>query len=79
MRVGDVVLRKDETTAGKTYKYAKVTKVHDGLDSKVWSADIEYKVPGESTFRITLRPIHKLVLVVPIEEQTMEDEWEAAE
>jgi hypothetical protein len=35
----------------------------------VRAADIEYKLPGESFFRTTTRPIHKLVLVVPIEEQ----------
>jgi hypothetical protein len=28
LRVGDIVLRKDETAAGQTYKYAKVIKVH---------------------------------------------------
>jgi hypothetical protein len=39
----------------------------------VREADIEYKFPGESRFRSTTRPIHKLVLVVPLEEQTMEE------
>ncbi len=34
---------------------------------------MEYKVPGESKFCVTTRPIHKLVLVVPVEEQTMEE------
>jgi hypothetical protein len=38
-------------------------------DGKVRAADIEYKLPGESVFRTTTRPIHKLVLVIPIEEQ----------
>jgi hypothetical protein len=28
-------------------------------------------IPGESKFRITTRPIHKLALVVPVEEQTL--------
>ncbi len=42
-----------------------------GSDRKVRSADIEYKIPGESRFRVTTRPIHKLLLVVPVEEQTM--------
>jgi hypothetical protein len=69
LKVGDVVLRKDETAADQTYKYAKVTKVHTSMDGKVRAADIEYKLPGESVFRTTTRPIHKLVLVVPIEEQ----------
>jgi hypothetical protein len=71
LKVGDVVLRKDETAAGQTYKYAKVTKVHTSMDGKVRAADIEYKLPGESVFRTTTRPIHKLVLVVPIEEQVL--------
>jgi hypothetical protein len=69
LKVGDIVLRKDETAAGQTYKYAKVVKVHISADGKVRAADIEYKLPGESVFRTTTRPIHKLVLVVPVEEQ----------
>ncbi len=69
LRVGDVVLRKDETAAGQTYKYAKVIKVHVSSDDKVRAADIEYKLPGESALRTTTRPIHKLVLVIPVEEQ----------
>jgi hypothetical protein len=73
-RVGDVVLRKDETAAGQTYKNARITKVHEGSDGKVRAEDIEYKVPGESRFRSTTRPIHKLVLIVPVEEQTIEEE-----
>jgi hypothetical protein len=35
----------------------------------VRAADVEYKLPGESVFRMTTRPIHKLVLIIPIEEQ----------
>jgi hypothetical protein len=69
LKTGDIVLRKDETAAGQTYKYAKVTKVHTSTDGKVRAADIEYKLPGESAFRMTTRPIHKLVLIIPIEEQ----------
>jgi hypothetical protein len=45
LKAGDIVLRKDETAAGQTYKYAKVV------------------------FRMTTRPIHKLVLIIPVEEQ----------
>jgi hypothetical protein len=69
LKAGDIVLRKDETAAGQTYKYAKVVKVHAGTDGKVRAADIEYKLPGESVFRMTTRPIHKLVLIIPVEEQ----------
>jgi hypothetical protein len=69
LKVGYIVLRKDETAAGQTYKYAKVVKVHTSTDGRVRAADIEYKLPGESVFRTTTRPIHKLVLVIPVEEQ----------
>jgi hypothetical protein len=69
LKTGDIVLRKDETAAGQTYKYAKVVKVHAGTDGKVRAAEIEYKLPGESVFRLTTRPIHKLVLIIPVEEQ----------
>ncbi len=69
LKVGDIMLRKDETAAGQTYKYAKVTIVHTSADRKVRAADVEYKLPGESVFRMTTRPIHKMVLVVPVEEQ----------
>jgi hypothetical protein len=71
--IRDVVLRKDETAAGQTYKYAQVIGVHTGLDRKIRSVDVEYKIPGESNFRVTTRPIHKLVLVVPVEEQTLRE------
>jgi hypothetical protein len=69
VKVGDIVLKKDETAAGQTYKYARVIKVHVGTDGRVRSADIEYKLPGETVYRTTTRPIHKLVMVVPVEEQ----------
>jgi hypothetical protein len=39
-KVGDIVLRKDETAAGQTYKYVRVIKVHVGTDGKVRAADI---------------------------------------
>jgi hypothetical protein len=69
LQTGDIVLRKDETAASQTYKYIKVVRVHTSADGKVRAADIEYKLPGESVFRTTTRPIHKLVLIIPAEEQ----------
>jgi hypothetical protein len=82
VRVGDMVLRKDETAAGQTYKYARVVKVHVGTDGKVRAADIENKIPGEVRFRVTTRPIHKMVLIIPMEErmtESSEEEMEATE
>ncbi len=80
----DIVLRKDETAAGQTYEYARIVAAHASTDGKVKSADVEYKIPGENKFRVTARPTHKLMHVVPVEEQTMdkgklEDEVEEEE
>jgi hypothetical protein len=44
-KIGDILLRKDETVAGQMYKYARVINVHVGKDRKVRAADMEYKVP----------------------------------
>ncbi len=82
VKVGDIVLRKDETAAGHTYKYARVIKVHVGTDGKVMSPDIEYRLPGETKYCTTTRPIHKMVPIVPVEEQAREsneEEVKAAE
>jgi hypothetical protein len=69
VKIGDIVLRKDETAAGQTYKYTRVIKVHVGTDGRVRAADIEYRLPGETRYRTTTRPIHKMVLIIPVEEQ----------
>jgi hypothetical protein len=52
VQVGYVVLRGDESAAGRTHKYVQVVKVHKGTDGIVRSADNEYKLPGEDKFRI---------------------------
>ncbi len=79
MKVADIVLRKDETAAGQTYKYARVTKAHVSSDGRVRAADVEYKLPGESVYRTTTRPIHKLVMVLPVEEQEAASKLEEKE
>jgi hypothetical protein len=61
---------KRRTAAGQTYKHARVIKVHVGMDGRVRSADIEYRLPGEAVYHTTTRPIHKLVMIIPVEEQT---------
>jgi hypothetical protein len=78
VKVGDIILRNDETVVGQKYKHARVVKFHEGMDGKARLADVEYNMPGESKFRMSTRPIHKLVVVIPGKEQTMEDGWEAA-
>jgi Family of unknown function (DUF5641) len=68
-QVGDVVLLKDETAAGNTYKLASVTKVfRDDKDGRVRKVLVAYKNVTEKVFRVSTRPIHKIVLVVPAED-----------
>jgi hypothetical protein len=74
-----VVLRRNETAAENTINYAWDMKVQTEDDMMVRSANIEYKIPREQKFWVTMRPIHnqvmhKLVTVVPIKELTFEDE-----
>ncbi len=45
--------------------------MHAGTDGRVRATDIEYRLPGEAGFRMTTRPIHKLVMVLPVEEQAV--------
>ncbi len=47
---------------GRTHKYTHVIEVHNGTDN-------EYKLPREEQLQLTMRPIYKLMTVVPIEEQ----------
>ncbi len=41
-KVGDVVLRMNETAAGQTYQYARIVNVHVRSGEKVRAADVEY-------------------------------------
>jgi Family of unknown function (DUF5641) len=60
--VGDVVLLKDETAAGNTYKLARVTEVfRDEKDDRVRKVSVAYKNVTEKVFRVSTRPIHKIV------------------
>jgi hypothetical protein len=45
VKVGDIVLRKNQMAAGQTYKYALVVRVHEE-DGKARSSYVEYKIPG---------------------------------
>jgi hypothetical protein len=70
--VGDVVLLKDETAAGDTYKLARVVEVfRNAQDARVREVTVAYKNSNEKSFRTSTRPIHKIVLVVPAEDANL--------
>jgi Family of unknown function (DUF5641) len=71
-QVGDVVLLKDETAAGNTYKLARVIEVfRDEKDGRVRKVSVAYKNVTEKVFRVSTRPIHKIVLVVPAKDANL--------
>jgi hypothetical protein len=63
---GGHCIKKSETAALQMCKSHQSAK---GEDGRVHSIDVEYNLPGESEFQSTTMPIHKLVMVVPAEEQ----------
>jgi hypothetical protein len=71
-QVGDVVLLKDETAAGNTYKLARVVEVFRNLqDGRVRQVTVAYNNFNEKGFRTSMRPIHKIVLIVPAEDANL--------
>jgi len=61
MRVGDVVLLKNETAASAQYKSARIYEIlPDKKDKLVQKVIVAYKNPGENVFRYSERPINKL-------------------
>jgi len=74
MRVGDVVLLKNETAASAQYKIARISEIlPDKKDELIRKVVVAYKNPGENVFRYSERPINKLSLVVPVEEVEAEE------
>ena len=67
LKEGDVVLMKDESLVAKDYRLGRVKTVYPGDDGHVRRADIEYRNPNEKDFRVTQRPIQKLIIVVPVQ------------
>ncbi len=64
---GEIVLIKDKTAAGQSYKHTRVNNFREVSDGKVRSVSVKFKNPGESRFRMTTNPIHKLIMLAPIE------------
>jgi hypothetical protein len=70
--VGDVVLLKNETAAGNTYKLERVVEVfRDERDGKVRKVSVAYKNVNKEVFRTSTSHIHKIMLVVPAEDANL--------
>ena len=71
----DIVLVKDSNTLKGTWKIAEVISVDVGRDGLVRTATLRYKIgqPGASykgvKDRIMERSVHRLVILIPVEER----------
>ena len=69
---GDIVLYKQETAATASYRLGLVGEVYPSLsDGKVSRVLVKYKNPGEKGYRVSERHACKLVLVIPVDEQSI--------
>ena len=69
---GDIVLFKQETAATASYRLGLVGEVYPSLsDGKVSRVLVKYKNPGEKGYRVSERHACKLVLVIPVDEQSI--------
>ena len=78
MQEGDIVLISDTNLVRGQWKLGRVTKTFPGKDGKVRKVELQYKNPrqGESVKEykghgyVTVdRPVHKLVILIPNDEQ----------
>ena len=75
LQVGDIVLVPDNKSSKGDWKLAEVSKADPGPDSKVRDVVLRYKTQDDKkvyTGAIDIeisRPVHRLVVIVPIEEQ----------
>ena len=72
---GDIVLLKQETAPAASYRLGLVGEVYPSLsDGKVRLVLVKYKNPGEKGYRVSERHANKLVLVVPVSEQSINED-----
>jgi hypothetical protein len=71
--VGDLVLIRNKNAAGVEYQRGRVKATFPGEDGHVPSAEVEYKNPMEKVFWTTVRPIQKLVVIVPVDYRHKDD------
>ena len=75
MKIGDIVLVQDSNAMKGSWKLVEVCEVLPRSDGKVRDIQIKYKIQGENgecegqqVMKVS-RSVHKLVLILPLEEQ----------
>ena len=75
VRIGDIVLVQDSNAVRGDWRLGEVVKVTSGRDDMVRDVTVRYKLNGDGTTyqgspnRFLKRSVHRLVVVLPVEEQ----------
>ena len=70
MMVGDVVIIADKCLSRGEWKLGMVTAVVPGIDNKVRRVSLQYKNKGSNVFTVIERPVQRIVVILPIDEQS---------
>ena len=65
--VGDVVLLKDASLVSRKFKLAIVTETRQGLDGRVRSLKLKYRIDRRNELVEVERSVHNVVVVVPVD------------
>lgn len=75
VKVGDIVLVQDSNTVRGAWKIAQIIKAKQGCDGNVREVDLRYKIIKDGKGydgvidKIMSRSVHRLVVLLPVEEQ----------
>ena len=69
MKPGDVVIIQDSNQVRGSWKKGIVVIANPSNDGRVRRVQVKYKQNNSSTMSIVERPVQKLILLVPVEEQ----------
>ena len=70
IKPGDIVLVADKNLPRSQWKLCRVTTVEPGIDGKVRRVSLMYKNKSSDTVITIERPVQKIVVVLPVEEQS---------
>ena len=68
MMIGDVVLIQDANNLRGQWKLGKISRIYPGIDGKVRRVKVQYKLPKHNSFINLERPVQRLVLIIPADE-----------
>ena len=70
LKVGDIVIIQDSNKIRKKWKLGRVIRADPSLrDGYVRVVDVEYKNPDSKNFLNITRPVQRLIVLIPVEEQ----------